>query len=157
MWGALFDERTGLSFIIKSQKVRSKSCYDRRSVGQSILVSSTHLGPKTRFLLSDSCGFVDVGRPLWREDGFVFYKYCCPLLRKSISGPSPAGLMPIFYWLRFETPRTWRARSPYLYPPGTGWSNYTPSTRFPFRRLLRLAGLRQRYSHQPPHRVLTKF
>jgi hypothetical protein len=23
--------------------------------------------------------------------------------------------------LRFETPPTWRARSPYLYPPGTGW------------------------------------
>jgi hypothetical protein len=31
-----------------------------------------HLGPKTRFLLlSDSCGFVDVGRPLRREDGSV--------------------------------------------------------------------------------------
>jgi hypothetical protein len=29
-----------------------------------------HLGPKTRFLsLSDSCGFIDVGRPLWWEDG----------------------------------------------------------------------------------------
>jgi hypothetical protein len=39
----------------------------RRSVGQSVLVSSTHLGPKTRFLLlSDSCVFVDVGRSLCR-------------------------------------------------------------------------------------------
>jgi hypothetical protein len=47
---------------------------DRRSVGQSVLVSSTHLRLTTRFLLlSDSCGFVDVGRPLWREDGCVFY------------------------------------------------------------------------------------
>jgi hypothetical protein len=27
--------------------------------------------------------------------------------------------------LRFETPPTWRARSPYLYPPGTGWASYT--------------------------------
>jgi hypothetical protein len=52
----------------------SKSCYGRWSVGQSVLVSSTHLGLKTRFLfLSDSCGFVNVGRPLWREDGSVFY------------------------------------------------------------------------------------
>jgi hypothetical protein len=34
--------------------------YDRRSVGQSILVSSPHLGLMTRFLLlSDNCGFVD--------------------------------------------------------------------------------------------------
>jgi hypothetical protein len=32
-------------------------------------------------------------------------------------------------------------RSPYLYPPGTGWPSYTPGTGFPFRRLLRLAGL----------------
>jgi hypothetical protein len=28
--------------------------------------------------------------------------------------------------LRFEIPPTWRARSPYLYPPGTGWPSYTP-------------------------------
>jgi hypothetical protein len=26
---------------------------------------------------------------------------------------------------------TWRAMSPYLYPPGTGSSSYTPSTGFP--------------------------
>jgi hypothetical protein len=40
-------------------------CYDRRSVGQSVLVPSTHLGLTTRFLLlSDSCGFVDVERSL---------------------------------------------------------------------------------------------
>jgi hypothetical protein len=31
-----------------------------------------------------------------------------------------------FYSLRFETPPTWRARSPYLYPPGTGWPGFTP-------------------------------
>jgi hypothetical protein len=34
--------------------------------------------------------------------------------------------MTIFYCLRFETPLTGRARSPYLYPPGTGWPGYTP-------------------------------
>jgi hypothetical protein len=39
-------------------------------------------------------------------------------------------------------------RSPYIYPPGTGWPGYTPG--FPFRRLLRLAGLQWRYSTQPP-------
>jgi hypothetical protein len=30
----------------------------------------------------------------------------------------------IFYCL-IETPPTWRARSPYLYLPGTGWPSYT--------------------------------
>jgi hypothetical protein len=53
-------------------KSKLKLCYDRRSVGQSVLVSSTHLGLTTRsLLLSDSCGLVDVGRSLWREDGSV--------------------------------------------------------------------------------------
>jgi hypothetical protein len=37
---------------------------------------------------------------------------------------------------------TWRARFPYLYSPGIG---------FPFLRLLRLAGLRRRYSNPHPH------
>jgi hypothetical protein len=35
-------------------------------------------------------------------------------------------------------------RSPYLYPPGTGWLNYTPRHWVPFNRLLRFAGLRWR-------------
>jgi hypothetical protein len=101
---------------------KSKLCYGRRSVGQSVLVSSTHLGPKTRFLLlSDSCGFVDVRHPLWRVDGSVVYNCFCSSPAQSFSGISPAGLMTIFYCLRFETPPTWRARSPYLFPSGTGW------------------------------------
>jgi hypothetical protein len=45
---------------------------------------------------------------------------------QSILGPSPAGFVTIFYCLRFETPPTWRARSPYLYPPETGWPSYNP-------------------------------
>jgi hypothetical protein len=40
--------------------------------------------------------------------------------------------MIIFYCLRFETPPTWRARSPYLYPPGKRWPSYTPRHWVPF-------------------------
>jgi hypothetical protein len=76
--------------------LESKLCYNRRLVGQSVLVSSTYLGLKARFLfLSNSCGFVDFGRPLWREDGSVVYNCCWPLPAQSFSGPSPAGLMNI--------------------------------------------------------------
>jgi hypothetical protein len=32
--------------------------------------------------------------------------------------------MNLFYCLRFETPITWRARSPYLYPPGREGPSY---------------------------------
>jgi hypothetical protein len=40
--------------------------------------------------------------------------------------------MSTFYCLRFETPSTWWARSPYLYPPGTRWSSYTLRHWVPF-------------------------
>jgi hypothetical protein len=75
---------------------------------------------------------------------------------QSFSGPSPARLMPTFYCLRSETPPTWGGRSPYLYPPGTGWPSYTARQWVPFRRLLRLAGLRWRYL-TPPLRGICSF
>jgi hypothetical protein len=51
--------------------------------------------------------------------------------QRSHSGQSPAGFM-TFYCLTFETPPTWRARSPYLYTPGTGWPGYTSRHWVPF-------------------------
>jgi hypothetical protein len=45
----------------------------------------------------------------------------------------PAGLMTVFYLLRFKI--TWRARSPYSYPPGTVWPSYTPRHWVPFSSL----------------------
>jgi hypothetical protein len=70
--------------------------------------------------------------PLWQEDGSVVYDCCWSSSAQSFSGFSPAGLMTIFYCLRFETLPTWRARSPYLYPPRTGWPCYTPRHWVPF-------------------------
>jgi hypothetical protein len=68
----------------------------------------------------------------WGEDGSVVYNCCWSSPAQSFSGQSHAGLMTTFYSLRFETPPTWRARSPYLYPPGTGCPNYTPRHWVPF-------------------------
>jgi hypothetical protein len=81
----------------------------------------------------------------------LVYNCCWSSPADTFWGPSPAGLMTIFYCIIFETPPTWRARSPYLGPPGTEWPSYTPGTGLPFRRLLRLAGLRRRYSQPSPH------
>jgi hypothetical protein len=67
-------------------------------------------------LLSDGWGFVDTRRPLWREDESVVYNFCWSLPAQLFSDPSPAGLMTVFYCLRFETPPTRRARFPYLSP-----------------------------------------
>jgi hypothetical protein len=72
------------------------------------------------------------GRPPWREDGSVVYHCCWFSPAQSFSGSSPTGLMAIFYIFRFETPTTWMARSPYLYPPRTGWPSYIPRHWVPF-------------------------
>jgi hypothetical protein len=108
-------------------KSKSQLRCGRRSVGWSVLELGTHVGFTTGFLLlSDSCGFVGVERSLWRDDESVVYNCYWPSPAQSFSGPSLEGLVTIFYCLRFETPQIWRARSPELYPAGTGWPSYTP-------------------------------
>jgi hypothetical protein len=58
----------------------------------------------TRYLvLFDSYGLVLLGRPLWWENGSVFWTCCWSLPAQFFSGPSPLGLATIFYCLRFET------------------------------------------------------
>jgi hypothetical protein len=54
-------------------KSKLKLHHDRQSVGQPLLVSGTGLNtpkPISQFF-KDSSGFVDLGRPLWREDESV--------------------------------------------------------------------------------------
>jgi hypothetical protein len=138
-----------------------KLCYDRRSIGQSVLVSSTNLIPKTGFLLlSDSCGFLDVGRFLWRDDGSVVYSCRWSSPAELFSGSSPTEFMTIFYSLRFETPPAWRAKSPCLYPAGTRWPSYPPThsvqssspatTRRATVEIFETASTRARYAVIPP-------
>jgi hypothetical protein len=59
-YGESLSEQGGM-FV--SAILKLKLIYDRQSVGQSVLVSDTHLGPVTNFSFSlkfslDSCGFV---------------------------------------------------------------------------------------------------
>jgi hypothetical protein len=115
------------SILQSSYWIRSSVATGGQSAILSVLVSSPHLGPNTRFLLlSDSCGFVHVGSSLWREDGSVVYSRRWSSPAHWFCGLSPAGPMTVFYCLIFGSPPTRRARSPDLYPPGTGWHSYTP-------------------------------
>jgi hypothetical protein len=75
-----------------------------------------HLGPKTRFFRV-SCGFVDVGLPFCWKDGSVIYNCCWVSPEQSFSGPSPEGLMTIFYCLRFESPPQPGGPGPHIYIP----------------------------------------
>jgi hypothetical protein len=107
-------------------------------------------GPKTRFLLlSRSCEFVDVGASLTR--GRVCHLQLLLVLAVILGSeshgthghillsqirdcPNLEGKVPVF------TSR--QEQGDPVIPQGTG---------FTFRRLLRLVGLRWRYSNPPPH------
>jgi hypothetical protein len=104
----------------------SKLCYDRRSVGQSVLVLSTHLGLKTRFLfLSDRSRFVDVGRPLWLGDGSAVHN-CCWSCQRVILGSESCGTHDHILLSQVWDSPDLESQVPVLYPPGTGWPSYTP-------------------------------
>jgi hypothetical protein len=68
--------------------------------GQSASLSwyqAPHVRLMTRFLLlSDHCGFVDMGRPLWREDGSVVYNCCCLCQRSHSQVRVPRDSWPHF-------------------------------------------------------------
>jgi hypothetical protein len=51
----------------------------------------------------DGCGFVDVGRSLWRENGSVVYKCFSASPAQSCSDLSDLEVVTIFYCLRFDT------------------------------------------------------
>jgi hypothetical protein len=111
-----------LSILVSKPKLR----YDRWSVGQSLLVSNHPSGSQDQIsVTSGRCAFVDVWRGLWREDGSTVYNCCWSSPAQSFLGASNSVLVAVFYCRRFETPRTSRARSPYLYPPGKGWPGHT--------------------------------
>jgi hypothetical protein len=80
---------------------------DWLSVIQPVLVSSTHLGSMTRFLLlSDSYGCVDVGHPIWWEEVSVFSivaglhqcSYFWVQVPQDSRLPQPGGLSPRIYF-----------------------------------------------------------
>jgi hypothetical protein len=71
----------------------------RQTVSQPIYLNVNHLSvAKDQIFITASCGFVDIGRPLWREDGSVHN--CC--------WSPPAESNPVFIH------------------PGTEWYSYTP-------------------------------
>jgi hypothetical protein len=73
----------------------------RSTVSRPVCLGTKHpFGVTTRsWLFSDSCGFVDLGRPLWREDGSAVCNYYWFSPAQSFLCPSPIGLVATFYCL----------------------------------------------------------
>jgi hypothetical protein len=120
------------------EELNLKAIYEQPSVGQSVSVSGSHPEPMTRFFMVIA-GFLRAGLSFTRTVASG------PCQSSHSRVQVPRNSRPYFtVW--FETSPTWRARSPYLHSPGTGWHW--------FCRLLRLAGLRRRYSNPPPDGVI---
>jgi hypothetical protein len=120
---------------------------DRRSVGQFVFVSDPLWGPWADFnflWLTITFFLLHVRFSLWREEGSV--------TRSAINH-------------RLESRRTHsHTLLSHLRLPPPGWPGpriyipqeqsgpvISPGTGFPFRRLLRLAGIRRKYSNPSPH------
>jgi hypothetical protein len=140
-----------------SSGIQSKLYCDRQSVGQSVLVSGTHLGPATNFFFHleivsrqlQVCYFI--ASSLTR--GLV----CNLLLPLVLASTVPLWSesrgtqdhILLSQFLRLPQPGVPDSR---IYvPQEQGGPDIPPGTGFPFLRLLRLAGLRWRYSIPPPH------
>jgi hypothetical protein len=106
---------------------------------QSVHLGAKNLETQDQYFFNWTLAVIVLMKHLWWEDKSVVYNCCWPSPAQSVSGPSPAGFMPIIY-CRLLQPE---APSPRIYilqeqggpviPLGNG---------FPFRRLLQLAGLR---------------
>jgi hypothetical protein len=130
------------------------SC-DRRSVGQSVLLSGSHPEPMTRFLFSvwqlrvSWCWAPSLTR------GWVFNlltQLLLGLTRAFILGSKSSRIQDHILLSHLRHPQPGGPGSCIYIPQEQGDPVIPSGTGFPFRRLLRLAGLRWRYSNPPPHR-----
>jgi hypothetical protein len=113
-----------LLFTFLCFEVRSYFTTDSQSVSQYGLVSSTLMELVTRhYFLSECCCLKFAVLFLWAalSDERTGLKFSV----QSLNGPSRAEPVTILYYLIWNSPNL-KARFPYLYPPGTGWSSYTP-------------------------------
>jgi hypothetical protein len=115
------------------QSQGDSDCNWRFTANQFVLVTNPLRPTTSHFIFQlNTCGYSPYVTSCLTIDGSVFYNCCWSSQAQSFSGPSPAGLMTTFYCSIFETPPTWRARYPDVYPPGTGWSSYIPRHWVPF-------------------------
>jgi hypothetical protein len=106
---------------------KSELLYDWRFTANKFVLSTGPLRPTTsNFIFKlNTCDYSPYATSSLTRGWDCRLRLLLSSPAQSFWGPSPAGLMTTFYRLRFETPPTWRTRSLYLYPSGTGWTNYT--------------------------------
>jgi hypothetical protein len=124
----------------------SKSHCDWRSISK-FWYRAPSVAHDQIFITLWQLGLVFMGRPLWREDGLVFYICCWPSPAYSFSAPSPFRLMTVFYCLRleklsFSAPFTTRRVTVEVFEPASTWVSSYRRVHGPLYRPARIYGSR---------------
>jgi hypothetical protein len=129
----------------------------RPIVSRPVCQWGTHLGPAISFPFSlkfplDSCGFVILWRPLWREHWSVLYLYNCfwALPEQSLLGRSPAELTAIFYCLIWDSPNREGQVTVFISPRNRVAQLYPRALCSLFVASYVSQGLRWRHCNPPP-------
>jgi hypothetical protein len=137
----------------------SELLYDWRFTASQFVLATSPLRPTTRIFIFqlNISGYRPYVTSFLTREWVCCYSCCWSSSAQSFSDPSPAGLMTTFYCLKLETPQPGEPCSRIYIPQELRGPVTPPGTGFPFRRLLRLAGLRWRYSTPPPQGILTRL
>jgi hypothetical protein len=107
-----------IAVSLQGVKVQSDLLYNWWSTANHFVLATRPLRPSTRIFIFqlNTCGY----SPYVTSSSVLWVCRLQLLLvspAQSFSDPSPGGLLTTFYCLRFETPPTWRARSPVFISP----------------------------------------
>jgi hypothetical protein len=109
---------------IPSLCVESELLYDWRFTANQFILASSRLRPMTNILFQwNTCRYV--------TSSFMRGLVCRLQLLLGLASlvilwSESCGTHDHILQSRIWDSSTWKARSPYLYPPGTGWPSYTP-------------------------------
>jgi hypothetical protein len=138
---------------LTSVKSKSKLCYERRSVGRSVLVSRWGLRPDF-YCCQTVAGLLMCGALSDEKMGLPFTITAGPRQLSNSWVRVPRDSWPNFTDLDSRLPQPGGLGSRIYFPQEQDGPVIHPGTGFHFRGLLRLEGLRWRYSNPPPHAIL---
>jgi hypothetical protein len=126
----LFSDATSLQ-ILKHAGLSQELLYHWRFTANQFVLTPSPFKPTTSigFFRLNTCGYSPYVTSSLTRGWICRFQLMLALASAVIVGSESRETHDC---LRFDTHPTWRARSPYLYPPGTGWPGYTPRYWVPF-------------------------
>jgi hypothetical protein len=117
------------SVLILAEKSTAESLYDRQFTTNQFVLAPRSSSPRPLtniFFQLNTCGYSLYVTSSLTKGYMSFTITAGPCQRSHSWIQVPRDSWPYFTVSDSRLPPTWRARSPYLYPPDTGWPSYTP-------------------------------